>query len=993
VTGVSPFQNWSAASPYALALGLAAVVCTSLAVVGWRRHVRPGGLHFALMMAAAALWALLYSFELTTPSFAGKVFWAKTEYVGIAVLPLAWLLFARSYTGAIRRVPRGLVALVALIPALTVVLAATNGFHHLVWSTLSLGTSGPFPILALSHGPWFWVHVTYSYALLAAGSVVLARTALKYPQLYRRQLGMLMVAIVAPWVGNGLSIFRVLPGGGVDVTPFAFALTGVALLLAMSRFRLLSLLPALLPAAHNQVLETMRDGVFVLDVDGRVVSVNPAASDMLGLPASRIRGQSARGLLGEQFSFGSGEEPHSQFELSLGEGALGRSYDVVSSPLALGGGIGVGRLLVLRDITERKQMEESLRLTQYCVEGAADLIHWIDPAGRILFANEASCRRTGYSAEEMSSLRIFDLDPALSYEGWRDIWQRLTQADSLTVESVHRTKTGELYPVEVSSSHVRQGGKEYCFAFARDISERAEAMQALLASKERYRMLFDNANDGIVIHDLEGAILEANRVVAERLGYKRDELVEMTVSDLRTPEAAGPLILQMAEILKKGHAIFETAHRHRDGSPVPVEVSSRLLDDGGRQVVLSISRDIRERKEAEMALRRSEEQLRQSQKMEAVGQLAGGIAHDFNNLLTTIIGNSSLALDAMDTEDRNRELVIDVHEAGARAAGLTKQILAFSRRQILKPEIVCLNGVVGGMEPLLRRTLGEDIDLQLALASQADLVEVDPHQIEQVLLNLAVNARDAMPGGGSLSIETANVRLDRTYSARHPEVKPGTYVLLAVTDTGCGMDIETKSHAFEPFFTTKELGKGTGLGLSTVFGIIKQSGGSISVYSELGRGSTFRVYLPASRATIALKGESVREEEVARGVETVLVVEDEISVRQLVCRVLAQVGYQVLEAGNAPEVEALLADKTRSLDLLLTDVVLPGGRSGREVAELLAARHPSLPTIFMSGYTRASVVHNGRLDEGIEFLEKPFSPAALLTKVRAVLDRELAQVP
>jgi len=519
---------------------------------------------------------------------------------------------------------------------------------------------------------------------------------------------------------------------------------------------------------------------------------------------------------------------------------------------------------ITMDITERKEAEELLKLTQFSVERAADAIYWVGPEGRIILANEASCRRDGYSREEMLSLRIFDLDPSLTPNFYGVWWQDLKRAGSLALESTHRTKSGEVYPIELSANYIEIGGKEYNCVFARDISER---------------------------------------------------------------------------------------------------------------------------KRAEEALRESEEQLRQAQKMEAVGQLAGGIAHDFNNLLTSIIGNSSLALGCMAPEDPNRELIADVQEVGERAAVLTRQILAFSRRQVLKPEILCLNKVILDLEPLLRRTLGEDVELEFLLAPDLRESEIDAQQMGQVLLNLTANARDAMPEGGRLLIETTNASLDRAYSLKHLEVEAGDYVMLAVSDTGCGMDKKTQAHVFEPFFTTKEVGKGTGLGLSTAFGIVKQSGGSISVYSEPGEGSTFKVYLPVAEASASPQVESAEGQEESRPrCERILVVEDEAHVRELVVRVLSRSGYRVMAVGSAKETEQVLEEPGNQPDLLLTDVVLPGGVNGRQVAETLLARFPDLRVLFMSGYTRNAVVHDGRLGQGLAILEKPFTPKTLLEKVREVLD-------
>jgi two-component system cell cycle sensor histidine kinase/response regulator CckA len=396
------------------------------------------------------------------------------------------------------------------------------------------------------------------------------------------------------------------------------------------------------------------------------------------------------------------------------------------------------------------------------------------------------------------------------------------------------------------------------------------------------------------------------------------------------------------------------------------------------------------RKRSAEALRDSEEQLRQAQKMEAIGQLAGGIAHDFNNLLTAIIGYSDLILAPGPHEIEG--LLADVAEikaAAERAGSLTRQILAFSRRQTLKPEVVSLNEVVAGTERLLGRTLGEDVNLLTLLRPESGLVEVDVSQIEQVLMNLALNARDSMPDGGRLTIETANVELSEEYCRSHLETFPGPHVMLAVSDTGIGMDDETKSRAFEPFFTTKEPGKGTGLGLSTVYGTVNQSGGSVHVYSEVGKGTTIRIYLPRVDQPKTEHASIPPASSTVRGSETILLVEDEAAVRTLAERILVSLGYQVLEAANGDDALILLRDAP-PVDLLLTDVVLPGNMQGNQLADAARVLRPGLAVVYMSGYTRDAIVHAGRIDAGVNFLEKPFVPEALATMVRVVLDQASA---
>lgn len=393
-----------------------------------------------------------------------------------------------------------------------------------------------------------------------------------------------------------------------------------------------------------------------------------------------------------------------------------------------------------------------------------------------------------------------------------------------------------------------------------------------------------------------------------------------------------------------------------------------------------------ERTDALEALHHTERQLVQSQKLEAVGRLAGGISHDFNNLLTVILGYSDITKRNLQDGDPLRRNVDEIIKASERAASLTRQLLAFSRKQVMQPRVFDVNTVVSDLEKMLRRMIGEDIELRVGSESDLGNIKADPVQLEQVIMNLVVNARDAMPKGGKLSIETANVYLDESYSQDHVSVVPGDYVMLAISDTGCGMNEETRQHIFEPFFTTKEQGKGTGLGLSTVYGIVKQSGGNIWVYSEEGHGTTFKIYFPRVTAEAEEYRRTANAHEVAGGSETILLVEDAEWVRTLARQVLETAGYRVLEAGNA-DTAIRLCDKINGdrIDLLLTDVVMPG-MSGNDMSRIISAKHPGMPVLYMSGYTDDAIVQHGVLEAGINFLQKPFTPAALALKVREVLD-------
>jgi len=638
---------------------------------------------------------------------------------------------------------------------------------------------------------------------------------------------------------------------------------------------------------------------------------------------------------------------------------------------------------IMRDITERVQMVESLRRTQFVVDHSQDLIHWLDAEGRFLYVNDACCRRLGYSREELLGMTINGIDP-LSPRPWSSHFQEIGERGTFTFESLHQTKDGEIYPVEVTVDYFNYGGKEYSCASARDITERRRVEETLRSSEDRYRQLFDLESDAIfLVDDESGQFLEANEAAISLYGYSREEWPSMKTTEVSAE----------ADKTRKATAEHLTYiplrwHRKKDGTVFPVEITTRHLDWGGRAVHIAAMRDITERLRTEQALRERDDQLRQSQKMEAVGQLAGGIAHDFNNLLAAILGYSDLLLARKELADSGtREDLEEIKHAAERAATLTRQILAFSRRQALQPTVASLNDVLDGMEPLLCRTLGEDIDLLSLKDPDLGNVEADVHQFEQVMMNLAVNARDAMSPGGRLTLETANVELDEEFCRTHPGATPGSHVMLSVSDTGVGMDDGTRERVFEPFFTTKGPGAGTGLGLAMVYGIVKQSNGSIFVESEPGQGSTFKIYLPRVRVPVKDDNPLADNPAPVRGQETILLVEDETSLRNLVARVLGGLGYRVLAAGTSAEALQVAREADDSFDLLLTDVVLPGGVQGNDLARDLLALRADLPVLYMSGYTRDAIVHAGRLDEGVNFLEKPFTPKALGAKVREVLDR------
>jgi PAS domain S-box-containing protein len=510
--------------------------------------------------------------------------------------------------------------------------------------------------------------------------------------------------------------------------------------------------------------------------------------------------------------------------------------------------------------------------------------------------------------------------------------------------------------------------------------ERKRAEHELSKSEERYRDLVENAHDIIYSQDLEGHYTSMNKAGAQITGYTLEEALALNFDQTVAPE----FLAKTREMLSKKLAgenvtAYEMEIIAKDGHRITVEANTKLVFQDGVPIgVQGIARDVTQRKQLE-------DQLRQSQKMEAIGQLAGGVAHDFNNLLTAINGYSALALQRIEDNHPVKGYLEEVKKAGDRAANLTRQLLAFGRKQILQPLAINLNDIVTDMNKMLRRLIGEDIRFTAKLDPTLKKIKADPGQVEQVLVNLVVNARDAMLKGGNLIIETAPVALDSEYAGKHVGFVPGNYVMLAVSDTGAGMDAATQARIFDPFFTTKEKGKGTGLGLSTVYGIIKQSGGNISVYSEPGRGTTFKVYFPEVASTSKKAEVMTVEPPAPLGSETILLVEDEDVVRGLARKILEQAGYHVLEANRGEEALRLFLEQAEPIDLLLTDVVMPE-TSGKEVADRLSHKQPGLRVLFMSGYTDEAIVHHGVLDANIEFIQKPFTPAALAQKVRQMLD-------
>jgi two-component system cell cycle sensor histidine kinase/response regulator CckA len=630
---------------------------------------------------------------------------------------------------------------------------------------------------------------------------------------------------------------------------------------------------------------------------------------------------------------------------------------------------------VLRQAQTEQQLAQSEAQLAGIIKSAKDAIIIAESDRKISLFNKAAEQMFRCPASKAIGKPMHQFIP-------RDFEGDMPESESFTqiVRSGNRgvRADGEVFPLEASVSRAEVGGRKFYAIVVRDISERKRAEDELKKSEERYRRLFEDALTANFVSAIDGALLACNSAFAQLFGYASvaEALQSKTVPLYETPEKRAELLDLLRAKKKLTHQEIEL--RRIDGKVVHVlgNFAGSFDARGALAQITGYLLDNTEQKKLE-------EQLRQAQKLEAVGKLAGGVAHDFNNLLTVISGYSEILFNNAAVDDPMRELIVEVRKAAERAGSLTRQLLAFSRKQMLQPQVVDLNTLVHESEKMLRRLIGEDIDLSTRLDPAVGKVKVDPGQIEQVVMNLAVNARDAMPTGGQLTIETQNVELDAGYAAQRADVRPGPYVLLAVTDTGCGMSPETRTHIFEPFFTTKEAGKGTGLGLSTVFGIIKQSDGHIEVYSEPGQGTTFKIYLP--RVEDAQEVHKSAPAAVGEGTETILLAEDDSVVRSLAALALRSYGYTVLEARDGVEALQICRTHPDPIHLVISDVVMPR-MSGRQLAGMVSSLRPQTRVLYLSGYTDDAVVRHGLVQGEVPFLQKPFTPNILARKIREVLE-------
>ena len=758
------------------------------------------------------------------------------------------------------------------------------------------------------------------------------------------------------------------------------------------------------PRLHA-VVNTAVHGVILIDPAGTVLMFNPACERLFGYRADEVIGQNIKMLMPSPYREGHDGYIANYMKtgeakvIGIGREVIGRRKDGSTFPMDLQ--IGEAKennttafVGIIHDLTERKRTEAALRESamrlKAIVDTAVDGVILIDSRGTVQMFNPACERLFGYRADEVIGKNVKMLMPAPyrdEHDGYLTNYQRTGEARIIGIgrKVTGQRKDGTTFPMNLSVGESKEGGTSYFVGIIHDLTEAQGAQIALQESATRLKAVVDTAVDGVILIDMQGIVLMFNPACERLFGYHADEVIGKNVKMLMPPPYRGEHDRYLANYLHTGERKIigigrEVVGQRKDGSTFPMDLSVGEAKQEGGSIFVGMIHDLSQRK-------RIEEQLVQAQKMEAVGQLSGGLAHDFNNLLTVVVGNAETLSLALKARPDLKQAADMIATAGERGAELTRRLLAFSRRQMLQPSQINCNRLIDSMQRMLWRTLREDIEIRIALAPDLWPAFADAGQLESAILNLAINARDAMPNGGGLSISTANVSVDEHYRDRYPEVTPGNYVLIAVTDTGEGMPPDVLGRAFEPFFTTKEVGKGSGLGLSMVYGFMKQSNGHVSIYSEVGLGTTVRLYLPAhstmpADATVAKEGV---EGEPPHGRETVLVTEDDPFVRAYVVSTLEDLGYRVIAAQDAREALTHLT-QTPEIDVLFTDIVMPGGMNGWELADRAQQIKPSLKLLFTSGYALETLVARGRIHPDTAILNKPYRRPELARRLREVLD-------
>jgi PAS domain S-box-containing protein len=742
-------------------------------------------------------------------------------------------------------------------------------------------------------------------------------------------------------------------------------------------------------ADYRALIEQAGEGVVVLDNRGVIRMCNSSAQEIFGVDAPGLVGRAFQDFVQppDRSILSPASDGRASFELNLNHADGSPRFLLATCTPRFNEKAGRdGIIAVLRDMTKAREADNQIRLLAHALHSTDSCVRISDTSDRIIYVNPAFLHTYGYMESELLGKSIDIVRSPRNDPGFERQILASAHRGGWNGELWNRSKDGREFPTALTCSVVRneRGEVVATVGVSRDLTQHKEVEGALEESLGRFQALLEQGHLVTMLVDRGGVVTFCNDTLLDLLGASREQIIRRPVAELLAPDAGEEHIQDFEEALRleKPHVLKENAWIDSQGRRRWFQWSITPLRavDGAVTELACVGLEVTEQ-------RLLREQYLQALKLDSIGRLAGGIAHDFNNLLTVINGYSSMLLETLPADDPSRSYANQIYEAGSHAAGLTKQLLAFSRRQPVRPRPTDVAALVRESQHMLERLLGEDVRLVTALDAERPRVMADPDQLRQVIVNLAVNARDAMPDGGTLEISTRVAQAAMAAPAHVQTIPPGEYVLLTVADSGVGMDDETMQHLFEPFFTTKGQGKGTGLGMATVYGIVKQSRGWIDVDSRPGSGTTVKIYLPRTDSPVVRERQPDEAPRLARG-ETVLIVEDQETVRELAARVLRQQGYSTLEAGSGAEaLELLQKADTPAIDLLLTDVILPG-INGRELADRVQADMPGIRVLFMSGYAGDALGRRGVLEEGVAFLPKPFTPSALLHRVRTVLAAE-----
>jgi PAS domain S-box-containing protein len=942
--------------------------------------------------------SLFKALELWSINFQTKLFWHKLEFLGIILLPTAWLIFAILFTGRDKWLKHRTLAALSVVPLATLLMVFTNHAHGLIWSRSLLTSEGSIVLLDHVFGPGMWVLVAYSYMLFFLGVALFIQKLIRWPHLFRWQSGAMLFAAFVVGLANIVGLSRLAPFRALGATPLAFTIVAVAAAMSYSRLKKLDIIPW----AREAIFENMVDGVMVLEAQDRVVDMNPAAQRLIGCTPSDAIGQPLERVWPELFSQmelshdGSGGSQ----EIVLGKGKEKSTYDVRISPLMDRRNSVHGQIVVIRDITERKQAEEAVlkseRYFRLLLYSMHEDILVIDRDSRITDVNNTLLVTLGLGRDEVIGRHCYEVlhgrnEPCDMEDEPCSIRKIFETGQSCNHRHVHRHSDGSKIWVDIICSPLKDehGNVTHVIEAVRDITDLIRGQEALQESEERYRTAIESFNDGFAM--VRGdEYLFVNKKFVEIFGYDRpEEILGKHISLIVHPDDAGQVV-EINRRTQKGDLIplhYEFKGVRKDGTSIDVEASAIPTSYRSEEVSLVYLRDITERKRTEREMAALEEQLRHSQKMEAIGLLAGGIAHDFNNLLMLIFGNVELGLTKLERSHPLYDIFSKIQESAKKASGLTQKLLAFGRRQVLQPRILDVAKLIGNLSEMFDRIIGEDIELKIESGPNLGHVYADPGSLEQILMNLAVNARDAMPQGGVLTISAQNIDLDEKFYKLHPYVKPGNYIGISFTDTGVGMDERTLQRIFDPFFTTKE--QGTGLGLAMVYGIVKQHKGYVIASSQPGQGARFDLYFPLHKGEVIQESFKVLKKPAPRGTETLLMAEDENEVRELFGAFLEELGYKVFLASDGEGALDLFSVHHQAIDLVIMDAVMPK-LSGPKTYDQMKSLSPDLPCLFLTGYSEEVVRKHFDRNSKIQVLRKPVTFEELGRKVREVLDQQVS---